>query len=165
MSHVVYNTDENEIKNEQAEVNTFNIPGAAGKKHEINGVPLPSVHTCQAGFYDEPIQIIQSVSEPINDRDMDMSDNSIPFFSRGKSQKDLSKTPSKSNSKRGPKLILKKPTVNSTPTVSTTPISLGLSPSTEHFISEKLANKLKQSDNTGSLLEKILNQPLEGVIV
>ena len=36
---------------------------------------------------------------------------------------------------------------------------------TERATSEKLATKLKQFDNTGDLLRKILNQPLEGVTI
>lgn len=158
----LYDTDEDEDGDEQAEVNTFNVPNAAGKKREANGAPLPSVRTRRAGFYDGPSQTIQPTSEPVGDEDVDMSDDAAPP-SAETSRKDWPK--SSSNDEKAPKSILKKPAVSNTSTTPTAPPSSGPVSSTERPVPEKLANKLKQSDNTGDLLEKILNQPLEGVTV
>lgn len=152
----LYNTDED--KGEQAEVNTLNISNSAGKKREANGTPLPSVHTHQAGFYDN-----HPLSEPVRDGDVDMSNNTAPLPSADTSQKDWPK-PAPSGD-RAPKSILKKPTTNSSPAPTVLPVSTPAPQSKCSPAPKKLANKLKQSNNAGDLLKRILNQPLKGVTV
>ena len=154
----VYDTNED---GEEAEVNAFNISGTAGKKWEVSSMPLPAVHTQQAGFYDNPSCFGRQTSEPTGDRDMNMSDDSALLTLTVPSQESRAKTRSDN---KVLKSILKKSVMNSTPT----PAILNSSDPalvTEHPGPGKLATKLKQFDNTRDLLKKILNQLLKGVTV
>ena len=92
---------------------------------------------------------------------MDMSDDSAPLTSTVPSQESRAKTRSDN---KAPKSILKKSVMNGAPTPAI------LNSSDPALVTEcpgpgKLATELKQFDNTGDLLGKILNQPLEGVTV
>ena len=154
----VYDTDED---GEEAEVNAFNVSGTAGKKREASSMPLPAVRTRRAGFYDDPTRFERQTSEPTGDRDVDMSDDSAPLTSTIPSQETRVKTRSDN---KAPKSILKKSVTDGAPT-PTILNSSGPAPATERPGPGKLATELKQFDNTGDLLGKILNQPLEGVTV
>ena len=92
---------------------------------------------------------------------MDISDDSAPLTSTIPSQESRAKTRSDN---KVLKSILKKSVINGTPT----PAILNSSDpalATEHPGPRKLATELKQFDNTGDLLGRILNQLLEGVTV
>ena len=92
---------------------------------------------------------------------MDMSDDSTLLTSTIPSQESRAKTRSDN---KALKSILKKSVMNSTPT-PTILNSSDPAPVTEHPGPGKLATELKQFDNTGDLLGRILNQLLEGVTV
>ena len=92
---------------------------------------------------------------------MDISDDSALLILIVPSQESRAKTRSDN---KALKSILKKSVINSAPT----PAILNSSDpalATEHPSPGKLATELKQFNNTRDLLEKILNQPLEGVTI
>ena len=92
---------------------------------------------------------------------MDISDDSILLTLTIPSQETRVKTRSDN---KVPKSILKKSVMDGAPT-PTILNSSGPTLVTEHPGPGKLATELKQFDNTGDLLEKILNQLLKGVTI